>query len=244
MRTKPRAVQGREMKTAFSRVELLACIGCALVLAVMAAPGFANSRVRSERAICVDNLRRIGQAVQLWGAEHESRTPWRTPLQEGGTRANGKPGNAFYEFAFMSNELVTPKVLMCPSDAARVARTASHWGTTADGGYRNAGYANLATSYTIGLHASLGSADSYVSSDRNLRVDSVNNSCTVGINNAASIATRPTVFAAAWTNAIHGLTGNLLTADGHVLQLSNPGLKDYLKRVQQDDNGTMHLLIP
>lgn len=242
MRTKP----GERIRNqAFSRLELVCCIGGVILLAGMSFPSFANTRARSERAICVDNLRRIGQAVQLWGAEHDQRTPWNTPVAEGGTLASSKVGSAFREFLFLSNYLVTPKILACPSDVVKTRRSAADWSNSAESGYANAvNMGNNVTSYPIGLHSFLAEPDSHLSGDRNLQVDNTGPlSCSAGVNNASGITRFPSSVLS-WTNAIHGLTGNLLLADGRVLLASTPQLREVLLQRRLNDNGVDHLLIP
>lgn len=229
---------------AFTRVEVALCLTGAVLLILVAMPGLANTRNRSQRAACVDNLRLIGQAVQLWGVDHDNSPPWQVRVSEAGTRTQGgiKVGATWYELSWMSNQLVTPKILVCPSDPERIKNTAARWGNTI-GGYGNAQYRNNATSYGIGLHSYLGNPASFLAADRNLRVDSTAQTCSLGINGVSSINSFP-ISNAAWTNSIHGLTGNVLTADGRVLQMTNPDLKPYLQSVINDDNGGLHLLIP
>lgn len=76
----------------------------------LAAPAFANltqeekdglqqAKDRAERIRCVNNLKQIGLAMRVWSLDNQDAYPpnWQV----------------------MSNELSTPKILVCPSDTAR-----------------------------------------------------------------------------------------------------------------------------
>ncbi|HUR46010.1 MAG TPA: hypothetical protein VMZ27_09070, partial [Candidatus Saccharimonadales bacterium] len=102
-------------------------------------------------------------------------------------------------------------------------------------------YANNAASYTIGLHADFSTPGSIVSSDRFLRVDTTAASCSMGVNNAAAITSRPN--STAWTNRLHGQIGNVLVADGRVHEVINSKVQRVIIG-PGDDNGSAHLLIP
>src|SRR6266550_2528509 len=107
----------KSSERAFSRLELLVVLATLLFLATAAFPLLANTRTRSEQVSCLGNLRQIGHAVHLWGNDHADRTPWFTPLAEGGTRESGGSGNPlrnnpYFQMGALSNELATPKMLV------------------------------------------------------------------------------------------------------------------------------------
>jgi competence protein ComGC len=230
---------------AFTRVEVALCLTGVMLLVLVAMPGLANNRNRSQRAGCVDNLRLIGQAVQLWGAEHDDSPPWQVGNLEGGTRplAGAKVAAAWYEFAWLSNQLATPKILVCPSDFVRARNAADTWGKSATG-LNTVAHRDNAVSYAINVHSFFGEPKSIVCSDRNLRVDSaLSGTCSLGFVFISQILPSP-ISVAAWTNALHGLTGNILTAEGSVLEISDSALKPYLNSVLTEDNGAFHIVVP
>jgi competence protein ComGC len=235
-------------RNAFTRIELSIGIAAVVLVLLVSATGLADTRSRSQRAGCVDNLRQIGQAVQLWAADHENNNPWLVPVQQGGTRQNQKVGNAWFEFLWLSNQLATPKILACPSDLVRQQNSADNWGQSPEGGYANPGVrGNRATSYIIGLHSSFTDPNSLLSSDRNLRVDLAGSAgCVTGVNNASAIFLDGPSIIAAWTNGLHQLAGNLLLSDGRVLETSNSGLVGYLHSItpNEDNVSPLHILIP
>lgn len=74
------------------------------------------------RISCVNNLKQIGLSVRIWCGDHNEQFPWNVSTNAGGTRelcatnADGLDSNSFLHFEIVSNELATPKTLICPSD--------------------------------------------------------------------------------------------------------------------------------
>jgi prepilin-type processing-associated H-X9-DG protein len=196
---------------------------------------------------CIDNLRQLGQAFQLWGFEHQDSVPWNLSVAQGGTRpiAGTKSGNPYREFSVLSNELISPKILLCPNDERRNAHAADNWSTSPAGGFLNLSYANNATSYSIGLHANFAAPQSLLSLDRFLRVDVTGTGCSAGVNNAAAVRQSPS--SAAWTNQTHGSIGNFLFVDGRVTEVPYSQLEQaFFGWLPPSDagGGSAHLLIP
>ena len=224
----------------FTRLELAAALAALVLLGLIALPLFAANRADSDRAGCFNNLRLVGRAVAMWGSERDDVPPWITFVSRGGTRPdNGgfKPGNAWLEFTVLSNELVTPRILACPADEG--VKVAAEFSTAAPLGYLNSSMRAQATSYFINMD-NLGQVPLMaVTGDRNLRTQGVT-SCSQGVNNADSISLS---FGnhVLWTNAVHGLNGNILRADGRVEFVGLAGLKTAL-HWGQDDNSNHHLL--
>ncbi len=229
---------------AFTRLELVVGLLTLGLLAAIALPGLALSRVRSEQVNCASNLRQVGHAAHVWANDHGDRTPWVTPESEGGTRgtANLFKPNPWFQIGAMSNELATPKILICPSDQVGGPRKMANDFSSGPGGFFNTGYRNNALSYTIGLHAVFELSRTILSGDRNLRYDVINVGCSLGFMNAGSINGGTSLVV--WTNSIHGTTGNLLFSDGSVEELSTAGLRQVLADLRQDDNGSYHFLTP
>jgi competence protein ComGC len=233
-------------ESAFTRLELIIILVALTVFVLIALPRSVSARNSSQRMTCMDNLRRMGQAFQLWAFEHQDSVPWTLSVTEGGTRPpsnNGKLGNAWFEFYVLANELGTPKILFCPNDERSNARAAWDW-TSSPTGYLNSAYRNNATSYVIGLHALFESPDAVLSLDRFLSVDvSGSASCSMGVNNASAVIYPRS--SAAWTNITHGRIGNFLLVDGRVIEVPNSQLSRSLGLNPRDDvGGTTHLLIP
>src|SRR6185295_17865716 len=55
----------------FSRLDLLAVLGCLTLFAGLVLPVLAGRTTpRSERVVCVNNLRQIGMAMQMWAGDN------------------------------------------------------------------------------------------------------------------------------------------------------------------------------
>src|SRR5207253_799805 len=88
------------------------------------------------------------------------------------------------------------------------------------GGFLNPSYKNNAASYLIGLHSFYDDPRSVLSGDRNVRYDTIQTACSTGIGSTLGIFADPRATPR-WTNAIHGLSGNVLLTDGSVERFSN-----------------------
>src|SRR5262249_27832366 len=135
--------------------------------------------------------------------------------------------NPWYQMAFISNELNTPKILVCPADNKKVV--ANNWSPNQAGGFLTPTYKNAAVSYFLGLHSFFASPRSILSGDRNIRWDALSGGCSSGVGLTETI-NLPT-SSVEWTTAIHtihGTSGNILFTDGGVEQLSIAGLRKAL----------------
>jgi competence protein ComGC len=224
-------------KGAFTRVELLAVCAVLLLIALVVAPAAVSSRSDSERLVCFNNLRLAGRAVQMWAGDHNQQTPWRTLVSDGGTKSAGKPGAAWFEFTFLSNELASPKILACPSDLGVVR--ASDFNQ-----FRQSAYRERALSYTISLDTTPDAPRGWLSGERNLRPDTYGaNTCSAGVNDAGTISIGPPSQLPAWTNAVHGELGHVLLLDGSVEFTSTARMRELLLASPADGtSGTIHFL--
>lgn len=196
---------------AATRIELvLVLVGLALLFLV-AVPLLAGNNSRSELAVCMNNLRQIGLGSRLWANDHDDQYPWWVEEAKGGTRRNPKSGNAWYEINHLSNQLASPKILVCPSDPKK--HTAERW-NGGPGGLAHVTNRDNALSYIVGLHAVRDNPQSLLSGDRHFTYSMGVRSCSIGINNASVLT--PGDPNVGWTNAIHGLRGNLLFNSGEV----------------------------
>ncbi len=106
--------------------------------------------------------------------------------------------NVYVHFQVMSNELSTPRILLCPADVQAAVAT------------NFSGLNNSNTSYFVGLDARDTTPDMFLAGDRNLT-----NGLAV-TNHVIYLATnRP----AGWTRELHSYQGNIGLADGSVQQL-------------------------
>ena len=235
----PSAIRDRqsEISAAFTRAELLVTLAVLSLLVAIVLPALAHDRARSARIICANNLRQIGAGFQLWGNDHGDQPPWEVTPAEGGTKLHPLGVNAWLHFAWISNELNSARVLLCPSDSGRLADDFSF---NPVGGYLNANYQNNATSYFLSHSGGIGLVSLLVG-DRNVGSDGAAGCGRFG--QGWNIRTRPLSVNFQWNSALHNSAGNLLRSDGSIEQSSNQDLDALLKSVR-DDSGVFHLLKP
>jgi prepilin-type N-terminal cleavage/methylation domain-containing protein len=181
-------------------IELLVVLA---VLAILAATiDWGPSPIAKRKAIqisCLDNLKNIGSAFHVWATDHNGKFPMEvSPSTE-----------AWRTFQLMSNELATPKVLICYGDNQR-------WPAATNFG------PGLKTriSYFIGLDASTNHRAAWLAGDDNFEV----NRAPI----KTGLAELTTNTPLSWSAARHLRTGNLLLVDGSVQFSGNTNIAQQL----------------
>jgi hypothetical protein len=97
-------------------------VGAAMVL-----PALAKAKERAQSIACLNNMKQMGLAARIWAGDHNDQYPFNVSNSKGGTLelcerdAEGYDRNAARHFQVMSNELNTPKILVCPGDKSKQA---------------------------------------------------------------------------------------------------------------------------
>ena len=255
---------------AFTLIELLVVIAIIAILAALLLPALAKAKKAAKRASCINNLKQVGLSFKIWQGDHGDKYPtavstakWgaqeyiftQSPITAGTYVKQYSAAPLGYSlinvFMVMSNELVNPKNLYCPSDISQ----ATGLNDTAGAGVPVTGnIAEAATNWSgfnagnLSYFVEGNSTDKFpqmiLTGDRNIGTVQATGWGTVSatsmnmLNGAYSEVAMPgltgvgllsAAFGWEWTeNDIHQGAGNLGMGDGSVQQASLNGLKNAL----------------
>jgi hypothetical protein len=184
----------------FTVAELLVAVMVVFVLALVLLPPMVKNR-RHYQPHCLNNLKQVGLAFRLWSSDNGDMYPMRFFTNHTGGLLFADSTNLFRYFQVMSDELSTPKVLICPQDTKRQAAT----NFTTD-------LNNNRLSYFVGLDSDETGPQTFLAGDRNLTNGQPKTNGILYLRSNQNVG---------WTKELHNECGNVAMGDGSVQQLNN-----------------------
>ena len=206
--------------------EVLVVIVVLAGLAGLLSVSYRDGKKRSDLAQCQGNLKQIVRGFKIWAydmpPEFGGTFPWNIPAKDGGTREFVASGETFRHFQIASNEMGSPKILVCPGDKKR--GSAGNW--------REFNNTNL--SYFVGVNRPPppsipsgnvvicdGFVDEILAGDRHISGGRLTN----------QILTLDSETPASWQPTIHGGLGNIGFLSGNVGSVTTNQLQETLRRL-------------
>ena len=108
---------------AMTLIEVLLVIVCLAIMAVVLLPVLASRYRRSSKINCVSNLKQVALATRIWEEDNNNLYPMQVSVTNGGAMELIATNNIVGFFDVMSNELSTPRILVCPDDPQVIVPT-------------------------------------------------------------------------------------------------------------------------
>lgn len=203
---------------ALTLLEVLVIVTIVALMALLIESGTATqtAKRRAQRINCVSNLKQVNLAWRDWQVDGSTNV----------TQA-AVPQDAATFFRCMSNELVTPKILICPADTDHSMPAINF----------QSDFNNSHIGYFINPNAGKAYPQQLTIGDDNLAIDGV------AVKSGILVLTSKT--SVSWTAARHVRCGNVGYADGSVTEVTTAGLQSsFILSVSGTPNTTNRLAIP
>ena len=188
---------------AMTVTEVIVAVFVVLLLAAILLPVLAYLKPKSSRIGCMQNLQEVGLDYKIWSGDNNDKYPAQVSATNGGAMEWMATGNVVALYQCMSNELSTPRILVCPNDAGHHPATNFLVGFTAK-----------SISYFAGLDANDHDPQNALAGDSNLAVK--NQPVPSGVVNLGT-----NIFT--WTKDRHQFGGNVALSDGSAASIRQIG---------------------
>ena len=204
-----------------SLVEVAFVLATVLLVGAAFLPRMTRCKAPSQRVACTSSLKQIGLSHRLYANDHGDQFPFAVSNEFGGTLSFTNSRQVSRHFEALSNELVTPKVLVCSTDRGRVR--AADFQTP---------LSNSNISYFVGLDAKETQPQSVLSGDRNVTGGRLTNGFLRLVSSKDKMG---------WTRELHDTAGNIGLGDGSAMQVTPASLT---KQMENQPLPVIRLAIP
>jgi prepilin-type N-terminal cleavage/methylation domain-containing protein len=199
--------QVRATHRGFTLIELLVVIAIIAILASLLLPSLSEAKEKARRIKCISNLKQVALAFKLFAMDGEDRYPWHTLPALGGTFGPAA-GEGWRNYLAVSNELGTPKILLCPSDREAKKKVVYEWLE-----FTALGYRDNCLSYFTGLDAYEKVPASLLAGDRNIGGGKPDDCESVSLAGVKATELKAGNTAITWTNGAHRVAGDVALGD-------------------------------
>ncbi len=199
-----------QKKRAFTLPELLVIVAILALFAfiVCSITDTPREQRQAQRINCVSNLKQINLALRIWEEDNHNKYPMSVSVTNYGGMELITAGNVAGCFQVTSNELGTPKILICPADADHVFAT----------NFATLNNSNI--SYFLNPDVTEAYPQQIMIGDDNFAIG--------GVPVKSGLLVVPSNGSLSWTGARHHFAGNIGFSDGSILQASLTGLQSAL----------------
>lgn len=211
----------RSRPKALTLIEVIVIIAILAILFPLFIPHHGGRRsALAKRIACTNNLKQVGLSFGMFDTDHSDAFSMIVSTNKGGPKEFTEAAELFRHFQSMSNELSTPKVLVCPADTRKPAASFTN-------------LSNLNISYFVGMDSRESFPQMLLAGDRNLTLN--------GVQVPPGLLVLTTNSVLGWSTTMHNGSGNTTLGDGSVQPFTSARLQ---QQVSVMDVATNRLLIP